>query len=243
MTMAASPVACPGCTAPMTPHVLEAHQGARVTIDACLPCQSFWFDNYESLQLTPASTLRLFRLIGEAATVERTAPAPRQSCPRCDLSLKTVEDLQRNTRFRYARCPRGHGRFISFIDFLREKHFVKTLTAEQLALLRAQVDAVNCSNCGAPVDLQSASACAHCGTALSFFDTAHAQALVEHLRSASLPPAQVSPTLPLDLLKARRDAEVAFASADRSLWLRDATTAGTVTAGLMAFARWLRDRD
>jgi len=36
-----------------------------VVIDVCLPCQSFWFDAHESVQLSPGGTLALFRLIGE----------------------------------------------------------------------------------------------------------------------------------------------------------------------------------
>ncbi|MFN7914104.1 MAG: hypothetical protein U0Q55_02105 [Vicinamibacterales bacterium] len=235
-------IACPGCAAPMTSQVLEAHQGTQVTIDLCRPCQAFWFDAYESLQLTPASTLRLFRVIGEEAARERRALPPAARCPRCALPLRPVEDMQRNTRFRYGRCPRGHGRFITFFDFLREKNFVKVLSAQQLAELRAQVDTVNCSNCGAPVDLQAASACAHCGTALSFFDTAHAQALIAQLREAESTPARLSPTLPLDLLRARNEAEKAFPAADRALWLQDVAAAGTVTAGVMAFVRWLASR-
>lgn len=226
----------------MTPQVLDGHMGARVAIDVCLPCQAFWFDGYESLQLTPGSTLRLFRIIGDDTSRERRPLPATARCPRCALSLKSVEDMQRNTRFRYGRCPRGHGRFITFFDFLREKNFVKVLSAQQLAELRAQVDSVNCSNCGAPVDLQAASACAHCGTALSFFDTAHAQTLIEHLRESERTPTEVSPTLTLDLLQARRDAEKAFPAADRALWLQDASTAGTVSAGVMAFLRWLATR-
>lgn len=239
----ASPIACPGCAAPMTPQVLEAHQGTSVTIDVCMPCQAFWFDAYESLKLTPGSTLRLFRIIGDEAARARRPLPPSARCPRCTRPLQAVADMQRNTRFRYGRCPDGHGRFITFFDFLREKNFVKVLNAEQLAQLRAQVDTVNCSNCGAPVDLQSASACAHCGSPLSFFDTAHAQVLIEHLKAAGTAPGPVSPTLPLDLLRARREAEMAFPSGETVLWLHDATTAGTVTAGLMAFARWLRARE
>ena len=58
-------VRCPGCAAQMAPHVLDAHMGGTVTVDVCLACQAFWFDGYESLQLTPGSTLRLFRIIGD----------------------------------------------------------------------------------------------------------------------------------------------------------------------------------
>ena len=59
---------------------LEGHQGRPIAIDICLECQAFWFDKYESLQLAPASTLRLLKMIGE-----RTSPGPTQfaeaTCP------------------------------------------------------------------------------------------------------------------------------------------------------------------
>lgn len=227
----------------MAPHVLGSHMGSTVTIDVCLTCQAFWFDGYESLQLTPASTLQLFRVVGDAAARTRQPLPPVTACPRCTMRLVPVEDLQRNTRFRYGRCPRGHGRFITFFDFLREKHFVKTLSAQQLADLRAHVQSVNCSNCGAPVDLQSSTECSHCGSPLSFFDMKHAAALVEQLQAASTDARAVSPTLPLDLLAARREAERSFAAETTSAqWYQDAVSAGTVAAGVMALARWLGKR-
>ena len=48
---------CPRCQAPMQAHTLTGHNGRTVTVDLCFPCQSFWFDIYENLALTPASTL------------------------------------------------------------------------------------------------------------------------------------------------------------------------------------------
>ncbi len=243
MNPTGTPVRCPGCGTGMTPHTLGAHMGNSVTVDACLPCQAFWFDGYESLQLTPASTLQLFRVIGEETPEARQALPAVTACPRCSMRLVPTEDLQRNTRFRYGRCPRGHGRFITFFDFLREKHFVKTLTARQLADLRAHVQSVNCSNCGAPVNLGTASACGHCGTPLSFFDMEHAQALVEQLRQAGEAPATVSPTLPLDLLAARRLAERSFASeALGRPWSAEVASAGTVAAGVRVLVRWLSQK-
>ena len=80
--------------------------------------------------------------------------ATRLQCARCDLRLIDTHDRQRDTPFRYWRCGRRHGRFITFFDFLREKDFVRPLTPAQVAELRAQVRSVNCSNCGAPIDLQ-----------------------------------------------------------------------------------------
>jgi hypothetical protein len=47
---------------------------------------------------------------------------------------------------------------------------VRPLSARQIAELRASVQTVNCSNCGAPIDLTLASACAHCSTPLSMLD-------------------------------------------------------------------------
>jgi Zn-finger nucleic acid-binding protein len=56
---------CPNCQAEMTERTLEGHLGTRVSIDVCEPCQAFWFDGRESLQLSPAATLQLFHIIGE----------------------------------------------------------------------------------------------------------------------------------------------------------------------------------
>jgi hypothetical protein len=235
---------CPGCDAPMTEHTLAAHMGASVTIDACPACQAFWFDGRESLQLTPASTLRLFRLIGDGTPAARHPLPAITRCPRCLLRLAPVEDRQRNTRFRYRRCARGHGRFITFFDFLREKDFVKPLSAAQLADLRAHVQTVNCSNCGAPIDLARASACAHCGSALSMLDMTHVESLVDRLREADAATGTIDPALPLELLRARRQTEALFAQAAMGNdWYRDVSSAGTVGAGLMALARWLGGRD
>jgi hypothetical protein len=224
----------------MTEHTLGGHMGTSVTIDTCLPCQAFWFDGRESLQLTPASTLKLFRVIGEEATHARHALAARIKCPHCSLTLTPVEDMQRTTRFRYRRCPKGHGRFITFFDFLREKNFVKPLSKEQLEDLRAHVQSVNCSNCGAPVDLTTETTCTHCQSPLSMLDQKHAQSVIEGLRAADTDLAEVDPMLALDRIRARRESERAFDELDhRSSWYQDASSSGTVAASLTALGRWL----
>ena len=61
--------------------------------------------------------------------------------------------MQRSTRFEYFRCPHDHGRLTTFFDFLKEKDFVRPLTPPQIAELRKNIQVVNCSNCGAPIDL------------------------------------------------------------------------------------------
>jgi hypothetical protein len=224
----------------MEAHALTAHNGRSVTIDLCAPCQSFWFDSYESLALTPGSTLRLFRVIGEHTARPGPTAAELVKCPRCRGRLRPTTDMQRQTKFQYLRCPNGHGRLITFLDFLKEKQFVRTLTAQQVADLRANVQTLNCSNCGAPVDLGKASACGHCGSPLSMLDMQQAQALVEQLQRAERS-GPIDPALPLNLERARRQTEASFAGLVRDAsFLDDILTTDLVSAGLHAFARWLK---
>lgn len=227
----------------MQAQTFDGHQGRPVVIDICLACQCLWFDTHESLSLTPGSTLALFRTIGE----QTTRPSPLSSdtgaqCPRCRGRLRLVHDMQRTTRFSYLRCPDGHGRLTAFLDFLREKDFIRPLSPAQIDTLRANVQAVNCSNCGAPIDLRHRTSCAHCGSALSMLDLAQAEALVEQLQRADARTrGPVDPALPLELARARRQAELAFEHLERdTVWISDASSFGLVGASLMAMARWLK---
>ena len=228
----------------MTAQTFEGHLGTAVAIDLCLPCQVFWFDTQESLRLSPGSVLALFRIIGERALEGRTVTTSRPACPRCHLHLVPTHDRQRNTPFQYQRCPRDHGRLISFIEFLREKDFIRPLSAEQIADLRKSVPIVNCSNCGAAIDLAASSECGHCGSPLSMLDLKQAGALVAALREADRPDRPVDPTLPLQLARARRDVDASFARFEHGEhWFGDVTRGGLVGAGLSALGRWLRDQD
>jgi hypothetical protein len=108
--------------------------------------------------LTPGSTLRVFKLIGDHAGRSHASEADTAKCPRCRARLRQTHDMQRATRFQYLRCPNGHGRLITFFDFLREKDFIRPLTAAQIADPRRNVQIVNCSKGGAPIDLGRAGA-------------------------------------------------------------------------------------
>jgi hypothetical protein len=192
----------------MQEETLAAHLGRPVTVDVCPACQAFWFDAYESASLSPGSTLALFRLIGARVARPQAAPGDLAKCPRCQARLRRTHDMQHATRFEYLRCPHGHGRFTSFFDFLREKDFIRPLTPQQLAELRANVQTVHCSSCGAPVDLARASECRHCGAPLSMLDIAQAERLVHQLQQAEHRTSQpVDPSLPLELARARREVE------------------------------------
>jgi hypothetical protein len=224
----------------MRAETLDGHHGRAVAIDLCLSCQSFWFDSRESLQLSPGSTLKLFRIIGEHTASARPGTGEAAACPHCRAKLRRTRDMQRATRFEYLNCPRGHGRLTTFFNFLKEKNFIKPLSAAQLGELRKNVQSVSCSNCGAPVDVGHAAACAHCGAALSMLDLTQAEKLIGELREADQRKRTVDAARPLSLAHSRRDVHAAFDAFERDRdWFDGAGSTGLVGAGLAFVARWL----
>jgi hypothetical protein len=224
----------------MATQSLDGHLGVTVSIDLCLGCQAFWFDSRESLRLSPGAVLTLFRIIGARALETRSPAVGQPCCPRCRARLSLTHDRQRNTPFQYLRCPGDHGRLITFVEFLREKDFIRPMSAQQIADLRQSVQAVNCSNCGASIDLAASTACGHCGSPLSFLDMKQAGALVVALSETQRPDQPIHPNLPLELERARREVEASFAAFDHGAgWFGDVARGGVVGAGLSALARWL----
>lgn len=184
---------CPGCDTTMQRLALDAALGHTIEVDLCTSCRAFWFDPYETLQLKPASTLKLFHLIADAGTGGTATPSVLH-CPKCRTVLKHSYDRQRSTRFEYWRCEREHGRFTRFNDFLKEKNFVQALSADEIAKLRRKVQMINCSNCGAPVDLVKESSCRHCASPLVMLDRDAMQRVAnDYQRAANARPA---PPLP-----------------------------------------------
>lgn len=225
----------------MQRQALDGHMGREVEIDLCVPCQSIWFDARENLQLTPGATLGIFRVIGERVS---KPPQDRDmaKCPRCNAQLRRTQDMQRSTRFEYFRCPNEHGRLTTFFDFLKEKDFVKPLTPQQVAELRRNVQSINCSNCGAPVDLAKGQDCGHCGSPLSMLDMHQAERLIAQLRDADRPDKPIDPALPLALARARREAESAFEGLPgHKDWDNDMWSLGLVGAGLSNLIRLLKE--
>jgi ribosomal protein S27AE len=227
----------------MTSHTVQGQLGRPVTVDLCDPCQAIWFDPRESLQLTPGATLALFRVIGEHVAKPQALESDTAKCPRCQSRLRRTQDMQRSTRFEYFRCPHDHGRLTTFFDFLKEKDFVRPLTPAQIADLRKNIQVVNCSNCGAPIDLAERSDCGHCGSPLSMLDMTQAETLVAQLQKADQANKTVDPALPLELARARRQTDQAFARMPNdSPWLTEEVSLGLVGAGLSALARMLRTK-
>jgi Zn-finger nucleic acid-binding protein len=226
---------CPGCAAEMTAMTLDGHVGGtKVAIDMCPACHAFWFDRFENLQLAPRSIVRLFQLMTEQGSASR--PFTRAlGCPRCLSPLRLTHDIQHTTSFEYWRCEQEHGRFITFLNFLREKDFIRPLTPEQIAELRDSVQTVNCSNCGGPIDLARGSVCPHCGSPLTIVDMKRMQEVLAHYRQADAPRA-VDPALPLLLERAKRQTEEQFARLGSG-----SGSPSLVEAGLRAVLLWLQN--
>lgn len=232
---------CPGCREEMAEQRLDALYGKTVVLDVCHACNGLWFDGHESLQLTPGSTLRLFRLIHEKAADRRPRPAGSLSCPHCQAALVATSDMVRNTPFSYDRCPRGHGRFTTFFQFLREKSFVRPLDPQQLAELRQVVRMISCSNCGGPVNLEKGSACPYCRAPVSMLDPKRLEATLQELRAAeekrqNIDPARVAAEILIDRLKV----ESIYARHGSSRRLDGPAALGLVEAGLGALVKALK---
>jgi Zn-finger nucleic acid-binding protein len=227
---------CPNCGGPMREIEAEETYGRKLTVDACQVCQGLWFDGTELLQLSARSTLDLFRSMARAP-----APAPplaaKMLCPRCQAPLVDSADVQRGTRFHFGRCPKGHGRFLTFFQFLRAKNFVRTLSPTELAELRKHIRQINCSNCGAAVDVERGSVCAYCRTPVSVVDPAQLEKTVRALEETDARRQAIDPTLPIRLLEERLRTERAFSATDSS-WLLTLTsgdrTVDLVQAGVRA---------
>lgn len=154
----------------MRPLAVERREGGVVTLNLCFPCQVIWFDAFQSEQLSQGGTIEVFKTLhNERAATRNTLPA-LLACPICQARLSLTHDLQHTTHFTYFRCQFGHGRLTPFFQFLLEKNFVRPVTGAELAALKAKVKSVNCSNCGAPVDLEHDSACPYCGSPVSILD-------------------------------------------------------------------------
>jgi Zn-finger nucleic acid-binding protein len=228
---------CPNCSDEMKSMTVEAHLSAPETIDLCPACQGFWFDKYEDLKLAPASTLNLVKLIGENTSTPPVMKGTLQ-CPRCQGQLLMTHDMQRSTKFSYWRCPNKHGRFIGFLDFLREKNFIRPLTAAEVTDLSKKIPTVSCSHCGAAIDLGKETVCSHCGSPLSILDMNQPQQTLNQLKQAAAPRSP-DPSLPFQLEMEKRRIENIFGPTPDPDWITDASANGLIRAGLNAFTRWL----
>jgi transcription elongation factor Elf1 len=158
----------------------------RVGLDFCFPCQVIWFDEHESTELAPGGVIEVFKVFDAHRAPARTPLPELLDCPRCDSRLALTHDLQRTTHFSYYRCTWGHGRLTPFVQFLLEKNFVRPLSGSELASLQARVRTIQCSNCGAPVDLQKDTSCPYCRSPLAILDPDAIANTLRELNAAEL---------------------------------------------------------
>ena len=197
---------CPGCSGEMDAVPLTDRNGLDVEIDVCKRCQVFWFDHRENVRLGAAATLKLFDIMAARDPVTPTLSQPLK-CPRCDSHLLDTHDMQlHGTRFEYWRCPHDDGHLITYLQFLKEKDFVRPMTPQQIAELREEVRTINCANCGAPVDLVTGAVCSHCGSPLTMLDM---KQIADHVRELQQ---QAAPSPDVEIAKQFAAAVVTLAA-------------------------------
>jgi hypothetical protein len=116
------------------------------------------------------------------------------------------------------------------------------MPASQIEEMKKTVSTINCSNCGASIDLAASSSCTHCGSAISILDMKQAQQTLTQLRQAA-EPRSIDPALPLELERAKRDVERSFGPMEsgRDLW-GVGPSSDLVQDVLDAVSRWLNRR-
>jgi hypothetical protein len=171
---------CPNCSSGLMQHYLPGHYSGTVTIDACHKCNMLWFDTGESTQLAPDGVVELFRMISAKGGPQSAQLGERLGCVRCERKLAPTQDKVSTGQFNYFSCTEGHGRLISFSQFLIEKKFVRNLTPQEIRTLAADVKQVKCSGCGAPVNLASETACSYCRAPIAVFDRNAAKQAIDH---------------------------------------------------------------
>jgi hypothetical protein len=186
---------CTNCSAKMTAYMLAGHYRNTVEVDVCMACNAIWFDQFESMALSPDGTVALFELIhqrGGTATSAATKFNEKLRCVTCGEGMHLTHDQVKGTRFAYQACRKGHGRLTTFYNFLAEKQFVRELTKAERTKLAATVHQVRCSGCGAAVNLGKVDACEYCRAPVSVFDREAAKKAIDHyLLERQRPPPQL----------------------------------------------------
>lgn len=213
----ASRVACPGCADSMTTQSFARNLGGQVALDLCFDCQAIWFDHNESTQLAPGGIIRLFKFLHEHRNVPHRPLAELLACPRCATRLVYTHDFARSNAISYYRCEFCHGRLTTFLQFLREKQFVRSLTPPEIASLRAQVQQIRCSGCGAAIDIDRDSACPYCRAPVSMLDPDAVDKALKSLSTAEQTRTHIDPARLADALTQAEHARLAQRSVQTGL--------------------------
>jgi len=233
---------CPSCGEALSTEVFEGHYGARVELDLCHACELIWFDKMENIRLSSAGVLALMRAMATDLDPQRRTLPERLPCPRCRRPLKTRSRPTKTDAVPVHTCAKDHGFLMTYFAFLRERDCIRPLQGKRLEELRAQVEQIRCSSCGASVKLRNDPRCRHCGATVSILDR---EALAETLgglhadveRRANVNADKVAADLAMDRLRT----ETAFRAMDSIHRDRAVTHGGLgiVEVGLRWLARAL----
>lgn len=194
--------ACPSCGEAMRRESYERKLQGSVDLDLCYACHAIWFDQYESAALAPAAILQLFEAIHEKREAEARPLAGTLRCVSCHGVLKLTYDIERSNRITYYRCLAGHGRLTTFVQFLREKNFIRSLTLGEVERLKAVVKQVRCTSCGGPIDLARDAQCPYCGAPIAILDADAVKRTLAELSAAAHAPRAYDPTAAVDAMLA-----------------------------------------
>jgi Zn-finger nucleic acid-binding protein len=192
---------CPSCKQAMQSHSLTGHYGRQVSIDSCANCHAFWFDKSESTSLNANGVVELFKLIHTQKIAQSHGFNHQLGCPRCSLRLQPKTDRVHTGTFTYFACDDGHGRLTTFYQFLIEKKFVRLLNSFEIEKLSADVKQIQCSGCGAPVNLVDQHACSYCRAPIAIFDRNAAQKAIDRYQEKRLAPLPANTTLSFGLIE------------------------------------------
>lgn len=190
----------------MQPYRFERKPLGTVELDLCFACRGIWFDEFESVQITPGGIIELFKLIHAHRDDQRLPLRDTLQCPRCDERLLHGLDVAKGGRFNYHRCLQKHGRFTAFSQFMIEKGFVRQLSPMEIDELKSRVQLIRCAGCGAPVDIRTDSACSHCRAPIAILDPEAVEQALAGYRQAEIKRTTLDPAALADaILAAERD--------------------------------------
>lgn len=159
----------------------------EVVLDLCFPCQGIWFDDFESVQITPGGIIELFKLIHAHRDGQRLPLSAPLRCPRCaEKLLHGLDVAKHGGQFNYHRCLQKHGRFTTFAQFMIEKGFVRQLSSAEISELAVKVGSIRCNGCGAPVDIRKEHACGHCRSPIAILDPAAVEQALSRFQQAEV---------------------------------------------------------
>ncbi len=105
------------------------------------------------------------------------------------------------------------------MQFLREKNFVRSLTAGEVERLKAHVAQVRCSSCGAPVDLAHDAHCGYCRAPIAILDAEAVRRTLSELDAAERKRHEIDPAAAIDALLAGQRVERRLAAIEgRGHW-------------------------